>query len=143
MSDDLPFQVGPDSLHDALDGRIPEFLDGAAIDADGMVMMVPSVGGRVPGFAVGHCELADDCGIDQQFQRSIDRRPPNVWQGRTEFLRGKAIGLADDNFRDTPTRAGEAISAVFEDGEKRCRVHSFRFPWRGRRQSQRILVFET
>ena len=117
MPDDLAGDFPSDGAEHALDCGVPKLAHRAALDADGMMMMLDPRE-AVLGRAVGHGELADDARLLQQLDRAIDGGPPDGGQLAAKLFGGKAFVLATERGDDAPPRRGYAVAAVFENGEK-------------------------
>lgn len=111
---DLPGNIAANGSEKAFDGCRSKLSDGAALDADRVVVMLYSRE-AVLRSAVHHGQLADDPGLQEQLDRSVDRRSADGRKFIANLLYRETLFLALEKIDDGPSWSCRAVSLVFKD----------------------------
>ena len=98
VPDDLAGDIASNGPEQPFHRCRSELTDIAALNADGMVMMLDS-GEAVLGSAVHHGQLADDAGLQQQLDRSVPRRATDGGKLIADLLRRESLFFPFEKIR--------------------------------------------
>ncbi|HUF52532.1 MAG TPA: hypothetical protein VMR52_02010 [Dehalococcoidia bacterium] len=114
MTVDLVTGGVSDIAEDVGDGAHIEFLNGAAIAADKMMVVLPATGNHIAGRIVFDKDTTDDAELSEEAQRSEDGGPTSPATSRDEVVGGKVALLLQDRRHDRPSRRRHTVSARFQ-----------------------------
>ena len=116
VPDDGAGDIATDQAQHALHRAGPEFADGAAGDADSVVVVL-SMGETVARLSVDEAKLADDAGFKKELDGAEDRSPTYNGQLANQIIGGEALAPVFKRLDDDAPRERGAIALVLKDGQ--------------------------